>query len=161
MTITLQPISSKEEAELRSSKGFKAYLLKRFEYWSLYLNRNQYHLGRAYVWLSSRHVDLQPFSDLKPEELRELQMIQIMHQHALKLSFAAPDLVNCEWEGNEIEKHRGHGHMHLIPRYQEAPSFMGREYPDKNFGRRSDYDSLIPTADELKGIMEVIRAHLY
>ncbi len=136
MPLKLPPASEADIAQLLDNPEYAELVLARYEHWTLYLSEKQAHFGRAYAWLSKRHVDLMPFEELTFDELSELQTIIRDYRRALKLAAASPDLVNCEWLGNEYEVHRGHGHMHLIPRYKTPPFFMDREFPDPCFGQR-------------------------
>ncbi len=135
---------------------YEYLILKRFKHWTLYLNENQSHLGRAYAWYTKEHVDMHPFEILSLGELSELQKIMTIYRFVLRRLFGE-HLLNSEWLGNEIHMHRGHGHMHLIPRYPEPVLFEGRTYTDERFGKRSTYEKLALPKNELIRIRDEIR----
>jgi len=135
------PLTQGQEKQLCRNPSFEEFLIVEYGAWLLYLNsKQQLHLGRAYAWLRSRHIDLHPFERLTINESLELRLLLQAYRKALTTVVGVePALINCEWLGNEVHLHRGHGHMHFIPRYQETPSFLGVQYPDQLFGGRSTY----------------------
>lgn len=134
----LPPITELRRDELIQPNARLKYLhLYGGRYWRLYLNENQHLLGRAYLWLTSRHVDFHPFDDLNEEELRELCLLTGLYRGATQRLWGAA-LLNVQWWGNEAfgqYGHRGHGHLHLVPRYTDVVEFDGARYPDVRFGK--------------------------
>jgi diadenosine tetraphosphate (Ap4A) HIT family hydrolase len=45
-----------------------------------------------------------------------------------------PDHMNYTWLGNLFHLHKGHGHMHLIPRYKDPRTFAGMDFADTRWG---------------------------
>ncbi|KND51276.1 MAG: hypothetical protein ABA06_03130 [Parcubacteria bacterium C7867-001] len=160
MPFQLEPLTPEREKELIESPAFKHLLVKEYSHWSLYLSDNQSHLGRAYAWLTTRHVDVHPLYDLLPRENSELQWIMKEHRRATATIIGYPDLVNYEWLGNEFDKHRGHGHMHFIPRYSNWVKFKERLHVDVNFGKRSKYEKLVLPELEMKKLVGAYRTEL-
>ncbi len=154
----LGPISNDEYHRLcDKDTRFEAFEIWDGNIWRLYLNEDQRYLGRSYVWLSSRHVDFHQLAHITPGEWEELQMIMRTFRSAV-LSLWDADLINCAWLGNEYAKHRGHGHMHLVPRYHRVPTFEGREYPDERFGSDyKPYKRLKLPEQELLSIVDAVR----
>lgn len=101
--------------------------------WRIYLNEDQRYLGRAYVWLK-RHRDMHDITDLMPDEWTELLIILRTYGHFVRDQWGAA-IVNYAWLGNEYHLHRGHAHMHVIPRYAAPPSRNGHTFPDERFGK--------------------------
>ncbi|HEX2792444.1 MAG TPA: hypothetical protein VHO23_01890 [Candidatus Paceibacterota bacterium] len=130
-------LSPEAERTLLGGEDYEQLVIFRFVHWILYLHENQAHLGRAYAWLATRHVDLHQLHDLAAEERDELDEVMRHYRSALDALWK-PDLVNCCWLGNEYGVHRGHGHMHLIPRYARPPKMLDfgrRHFDDTCFGR--------------------------
>jgi diadenosine tetraphosphate (Ap4A) HIT family hydrolase len=149
----LPPLTKEREAELLTSPAYEKFVLRKYQYWTLYLSDNQSHFGRAYAWLTSRHWDLHPLFDLTPSELAEL--MHILREYSLAVGLVmnyVPELINCEWLGNEFHLHRGHGHMHFIPRYAKQVSFATYPHFDNRFGKRSAYAKFIPPPEFLEAM---------
>ncbi|HEX5774456.1 MAG TPA: hypothetical protein VFY28_00625 [Candidatus Paceibacterota bacterium] len=125
--------------------------------WKLYLNEDQRYLGRAYVWLKSCHRDFHQLGDLNPDDLEELMRI-LRTYHATVRDLWNADTLNYGWLGNEYHMHRGHGHMHVVPRYAAPPEFGGREYPDERWGQDyKPYDKLKLPRNELLSITDELK----
>lgn len=145
-----------EGSYLLGDMRYQYLILKRYKYWTLYLNENQFHIGRAYAWYTVKHIDMHPFEILSLAELSELQKIMAIYRTVLRRLFGE-HLLNAEWLGNEIHLHRGHGHMHFVPRYPEPVLFEGRVFTDERFGKRSTYEKLVLPKKELLRIRDDIR----
>lgn len=134
MALILPPITEKER--IRLTGGYSTYdylIIRNYRYWRLYLFKDQTYLYRCYVWLTDGHTDLQQRPDLKSWHAKELDCIVRDVHEALTL-LSQPDMVNEFYGGNEYRHHRGHAHVHLIPRYFTPPVFDGEEFLDKRFG---------------------------
>lgn len=139
MSHTLSRITEEEEHDLNSGKGYQHLILREYPSWILFLSENQADFGRAYVW-SRRHVDMHQFDDVSVRDIEQLQCILGDYREALgSVLGREPDTINCEWLGNEVALHRGHGHMHFIPRYADPVSFDEYLTRDTRFGKRSLY----------------------
>ncbi len=135
MPLILPPLTQEKEKRLVSGDPLYEHLLvRRFRYWSLYLNQDQRYLYRSYLWRSDGHIDLQARHTLKGWQKKELEQLVALFHKALQFR-SKPDLINEGWYGNEVQVHRGHAHLHLIPRYHDPPELLGRAFPDPNFGK--------------------------
>jgi diadenosine tetraphosphate (Ap4A) HIT family hydrolase len=137
-------------------------LLRRFRFWRLYLHQKQYYLGRSYAWLV-RDGAMQDITDVRAEEWRELFYgILPLYQRVLR-SLWEPGLFNYKWLGNEIESHHGHGHMHIVPRYQKSFEHNGRWWHDERWGKNPDPEPVLdpPLAPlELRGLVGLLKGRL-
>lgn len=132
----LEPATEEELLKLINDPAYEDLVIWKGNLWTLYLNAEQRYLGRSYVWFTGEHLDFHQLHELMPHEWQELQLIMRAYRATVGHLWNA-DMVNCSWLGNEFVSHRGHGHMHLVPRYRKPPSHDGIEYPDERFG--SDY----------------------
>lgn len=103
--------------------------IKKYNYWTIYLNENQYYLGRSYVALN-RHGPESTIS-LNDEEWTEFKLVLDKLTNSLTLSFQV-DLFNYLALQN---KDRNHFHMHIIPRYEKERKFNGEVFQDNNWGK--------------------------
>lgn len=124
-------------AKIMYDPAFDEYVVGTFGNWRIYLCANQRYIGRSYAWwLGKSHVDLMDPSSLPPHELHDL-----FYNVGRRFKTAVQELwgathVNYAWFGNETRIHRGHGHLHMIPRYfGEAPHFCGLSFADPNIGK--------------------------
>lgn len=124
--------------------------------WGLFLHLDQRYLGRAYVW-HNRHTDMARFMGLSLCEMLKLQEVASLYERTLERLWQ-PDHINYAWLGNEFASHRGHGHLHIIPRYVSERVFDGRTYLDENWGRNyAPYQPRRALAYELCGIRDALR----
>lgn len=110
---------------------FEVNLIREHPLWFLFANEDQRLIGRCYAW-SKVPGDMQDMAFLSTESLLDLRRVQQNWRIALQRLFPLIH-TNYEWLGNEIQKHGGHGHMHLIPRYTRPFWFMEEECVDVNF----------------------------
>lgn len=144
---------------LEEDPRFAPYSLLKGGNWRMYLNSgDQRYLGRSYLWLCSRHVDRMLFHDLSPLERNELFNLSRRFWKALNALGWAPSLLNECWLGNEVSVHGGHGHLHLIPRYEAPPVFRGRSFPDHQWGRNyAPHEKLVLPYEEVLLIRDALR----
>jgi len=65
------------------------------------------------------------------------------------------------WLGNNFHEHKGHGHLHLVPRYQNSREFSGMTFTDENWGRNCfPHTDLFPPKEILVGIRDALREEL-
>ncbi len=141
---------------------FQPFILKEYTHWTLLLNEKQRYLGRAVVWLA-RPGDMQRFSALTKDELFELQLITQAYERALDAMGWKPDHMNYAMLGNLIDEHKGHGHMHLIPRYESAhrPVFMGVTFEDDRWAKNCTPETPMNVApDILLGLVAALKEEL-
>ena len=158
MASPLPPLSLKEKAHLNKSPEFAKLAIYAQSYWTLYLNADQRYLGRSYLWLNSKHRDFHQLDELSANEQHELFQLMRRFRKCVERLWRA-DSINCAWLGNEAGKHRGHGHMHLIPRYATPPKFLSRSFPDERYGKNyQPYTKLILEDADLFRIRDAIKA---
>ena len=115
------------------SAQYEQFVLKKYQHFTLFLHDDQHYLGRAYAWLV-REGEMQRFSQLTRGELIELAMIAKEYEKVLEILWH-PDHMNYAWLGNFFHEHKGHGHMHFIPRYKLSRSYAGITFTDGRWGR--------------------------
>ncbi len=99
--------------------------IKKFNYWTVYLNPNQSYLGRVYIILN-RHGPGDT-TTLTDEEWTELKEIMDKFIKALK-SLYSPDLISYLVLQNSD---RNHFHFHIFPRYKEKRVMHGEDFVDE------------------------------
>ena len=134
--------------------------LKEYKHWTLYLHGNQCYLGRAYAWLK-RPGEMQKLSDITEEE-RDSLWYTTMRRYELAIArLWQPDHMNYSWLGNEFAAHQGHGHLHLIPRYQHEVHFAGEIFTDDRWGQNyAPYPKVEFADDKLFAIRDALRKEL-
>jgi diadenosine tetraphosphate (Ap4A) HIT family hydrolase len=148
-----------EKAGITHNPEFDQYLIAPGDGWNLYLHPNLRYLGRAYLW-SLHHSDLDRLSRLAPHWLTALMACARAYEEALHQLWR-PDHMNYTWLGNEVEAHRGHGHLHLIPRYATPRRFGNRTYVDENWGRNpSPCNRVVLSAAEIAELVATLRQAL-
>lgn len=106
---------------------YAEWMIGDFTHWAVYLHRNQYYLGRSYIWLKRDVIDLM---DTSVTEYLELMIVANRLKQALNLLWA-PDQYNWAALGNCTP----HCHVHLIPRYREPREFNGVLFTDHRWGQ--------------------------
>jgi len=119
--------------EKKGQEYYAQFDIKRYAHWTLRVNENQAYLGRAIIWLK-REGDMQRLSSLTEEERKELWDKVLPEYEAALQELFKPDHMNYTWLGNLFHEHKGHGHMHLIPRYVSPREFEGMVFTDENWG---------------------------
>ncbi|MBI2109429.1 MAG: hypothetical protein HYT93_04650 [Parcubacteria group bacterium] len=136
---------------------YEPFVLKKYEHFTLFLHDDQYYLGRAYAWLS-RPGEMQRFSQLTPQELNELKRIAEEYEKVLG-NLWQPDHMNYAWLGNMFREHKGHGHMHFIPRYKSPRTYLGITFVDEQWGKNYPIKPDLKLPEEkLFAIRDAIRA---
>lgn len=107
---------------------YEELLIKDYKHWVVYLHKNQYYLGRVYIW--AKRENAIDFMDMTSKEQNEFFKIGRTVKKALKKLFN-PDLFNWVSQGNVVP----HLHIHLIPRYVSPRKFEGREFKDERWGK--------------------------
>jgi diadenosine tetraphosphate (Ap4A) HIT family hydrolase len=94
-------------------------------YWRLILNRNQNLLGKCFL-VVRRH--LESVSLLTPPEWTDLHQQLVRTTRILTLAFH-PDHFNYAFLQNQDR----HVHLHIIPRYNQPPTFAGMTFDDPDY----------------------------
>lgn len=107
------------------ARELEKFLIKKFNYWTVYLHPNQCYLGRVYVILN-RHGPEDTIS-LTEEEWQEFKIVLDKVVNVLK-SLYNPDLFSYLALQN---KDREHFHFHIIPRYKDKRTVHEQEFEDE------------------------------
>ena len=118
------------------NRAYDEKLVAIYGNWPIYLNIDQRYLGRCYAWWSGGHVGCMDFSEIPLADLSDFSELAGAFSGAVKSLWGATQ-VNYAWLGNEVEKHKGHGHFHMVPRYsKQDPSLNERIFPDPAIGKK-------------------------
>ena len=105
------------------------YLIKKFEYWGVYLCEDQNYLGRIYIVLKKHGPG--EVTELKKEEWDELKDVVDKASKVLQ-SLYKYDFINYLGLQNND---RNHFHIHLVPRYKDIRIINGgEEFKDERWG---------------------------
>ncbi|MBN2240928.1 MAG: hypothetical protein JW712_14255 [Dehalococcoidales bacterium] len=124
------------------TEDFSEDLVKDYEYWAVYIHRNQGYLGRCVVWCKRK--DALDLTDATPEEREELFVILLVLKEAINSVFH-PDWFNYAFLGNGTR----HFHCHLIPRYATRQVYMGTVFEDRLYGHNYKTDHTFHTPKEV------------
>lgn len=158
------PATPEEVQRILHNPAFEKYMIGTIGSWRLYVHpRDQRFLGRCYAWwMGKKHVDLMDPSCLSDDEVKDLWLNVTRRYRAAVHNLWGATHVNYAWLGNETRIHRGHGHLHMIPRYfGEAPHFCGLNFADPRVGE--DYrpsEPFTPSDDILSRIRDSLRKEL-
>lgn len=142
------------------AEHYSKFIIKEYRCWTLYLHEYQNYLGRSYAWLR-RDGEMQRLSKLTGDERDELFETVFPEYEEAVHTLWSPDHMNYAWLGNEIETHGGHGHMHLIPRYERAVTFCEYGFQDPRWGHNyAPYFKRNLSDDVLFKIRDVIQKEL-
>ena len=111
------------------SRALRKLKILKYNYWTIYLNDNQYYLGRIYVTLN-RHGPENTLS-LNGVEWGEFKSILDKVTLIVGRLFEV-DLFNYLVLQN---KDRNHFHMHVIPRYQKERRLNEEVFRDESWGK--------------------------
>ncbi|OGG45673.1 hypothetical protein A2673_03915 [Candidatus Kaiserbacteria bacterium RIFCSPHIGHO2_01_FULL_50_13] len=156
--------TEEEDAMAVEEADYERWKLYESEYWILYLRADdQRYLGRAYAWLK-REGKMQLFSGLSIDELADLRAVLKKYEGAVARLWKPalmPEHFNYLWLGNEIDKHGGHGHMHIVPRYSIRRMFAGVTFVDENWkGNYTPHNRVQLTKKTLKQLVDRLRREL-
>ncbi len=112
---------------------YEQFKIKGYKYFNLFIHENQSYLGRSFVWLL-REGEMQRLSDLSKEEREELFVNIIPELEQVLRKLWQPDHINYAWLGNHFHTHKGHGHLHIIPRYKSLRKFNTIQFTDERWG---------------------------
>ena len=122
------------------SEEFEKFKIKEYNHWELFLHKNQYYLGRVYIW--AKREDALDLMEMAFEEREELFEIRKNVNNALEKLFR-PNLMNYAALGNDAN----HLHIHAIPRYKSPRILKGVEFKDERWGKNYapyNYDFKVP-----------------
>ncbi len=134
--------------------------IKCYKHWTLRVEEKQRYLGQSVVWLE-RAGDMQRLSSLSNAERKELwEKVLPDYEKALE-SLWKPDHMNYAWLGNLFLLHKGHGHMHLIPRYKKSRTFAGIIFTDDRWGKNYvPYRGSVQHRDTAHKVRDAMRAKI-
>ena len=139
---------------------YEEWVVKKYPNWTLYLSSQQYYLGRCYVWLK-RFGKMQRLTDLKLNEWIELYDSVLPEYEGAVGRLWRPEHMNYAWLGNEFAEHNGHGHLHLIPRYERSVHFAEHEFCDAQWGENyAPYPRLILPKEKLILIRDAVKSEI-
>lgn len=104
-----------------------------YDHWHLRIHLDQAYLGRSVLWRRKRGNAISP-TVLSPRERDEAHYIMVQWEKAV-MELWAPARFNHAWLANLTHEHGGHGHWHLIPRYEESRRWRGVCYVDERYGQ--------------------------
>lgn len=118
------------------------------EFWNVFLNPNQAHLGRVYVNLGSHAGAL---SELTPDEWEDYAELAPRLELGIERVFGATMfnwtcLLNNAFQE---EQPKPHVHHHLRPRYDHPVEFAGTIFEDPEFGLHYDRERKLYVPDEV------------
>lgn len=123
-----------KEAVVHDDAYYEQFVIKRYKHWTLQLEEQQRYLGQAVAWLE-REGDMQRLSSLTEPERNELWEKVLPDYETALQKLWQPDHLNYAWLGNFFHMHKGHGHLHLIPRYENSRTFEGKKFIDDRWGQ--------------------------
>ncbi len=130
------------------------------KHWEVYLNLDQYYLGRSVV-VAKR--DVKNLSDLKEDEWLDFSILVKKFESALKKAFDATMfnwtcLINNAYQNNPPDPQV---HWHFRPRYNKTHRFMGIEFNDMEFGNHYARDTNFVVSEKtFQRIIEEIKKNL-
>lgn len=77
---------------------------------------------------------MQRLSSLNQDERAELWNVVLPEYEMAMQQLWQPDHMNYTWLGNFFHLHKGHGHLHLIPRYKDPRIFNRMDFSDTRWG---------------------------
>jgi diadenosine tetraphosphate (Ap4A) HIT family hydrolase len=98
-----------------------------YEYWTLFLHKNQNYVGRVYFW-AKRDDNVDIFAITKEERDELFDKVQKVKLAITELS--QPDKFNYAGFQNTEE----HLHLHIIPRYRSSRMVLGLTFTDERWG---------------------------
>ncbi len=104
---------------------------------------------------------MQRFSEIVDEEMSELRLVMSEYEKAIRKLWS-PDFMNYAWLANLFEEHGGHGHLHLIPRYEHARTFADVMFVDGRWGKNyAPFEAFRPEENLLMQIRDALGVALY
>ena len=111
--------------------GLPEWIIKRYDFWTVHLKKNQAYLGTMIIALNRHVPDL--FS-ASPEEMAELQRIMVRLREATKDMFGAKMFSYVSQSSLE----NLHANIQIIPRYSGEARWENYRIADREFGRGYD-----------------------
>ncbi|MBP7134526.1 HIT domain-containing protein [Patescibacteria group bacterium] len=123
-------------------KDYSQYLIKEYQFWSVYTHESQQYLGRCAI--VCKRADALDLAEATKEEQAELFVILADLRKALSHCFQ-PDWFNYAFLGNEFR----HLHGHLIPRYASKRTVFETTFEDTMYGQHYQLDYSRPISEEI------------
>jgi len=125
-------------------------LVKDFQYWSVFIAKNQILPGKCVIWCK-REEALDPADATLKEWTELLLIIKMLKNTVLKLYQA--DWFNYTMLGNSTH----HLHMHFVPRYKTEKVVHGMSFIDKDWGKEYTVD---PDFSISNGVLQLIKSEM-
>jgi diadenosine tetraphosphate (Ap4A) HIT family hydrolase len=140
--------------ECKFCAGAPAWLIKKYKFWTVYLQKNQSYLGRTVIVLNRHEADFLFTTD---EERIEFYHISYKMREVIKSAFGA-----AAFDYMLPNTKEQHAHMLIIPRYAQRTTFAGTVFEDLQYGKHFDpyrevtlqnevYTKIINTIREIAG----------
>ncbi len=136
---------NQEKGSMEIGEEFRPNLLYTYSFWHLFLSPRQRYLGRCYIWWIDRFPregENMRYDNLSDDALLETKVIyRDFVNYCSRLGYLTePYGVHFRVNGplplaNERNVHKGHMHMHLIPRTDEnfVCEHIGVKTDDEDF----------------------------
>ncbi|HVY72693.1 MAG TPA: hypothetical protein VG984_01415 [Candidatus Paceibacterota bacterium] len=136
---------------------YEQFVVKRYQHWTLLVEEKQRYLGQAVIWLE-REGDMQRLSSLSEDERAELWSAVLPEYESAVQKLWQPDHMNYAWLGNLFLSHKGHGHMHVIPRYATSRTFNSVGFKDTRWGQNYvPYESQEQTIEMAHAVRDALK----
>lgn len=130
---------------------YEANIVKKYQYWTVYVNANQDYLGRCVIWCNREDaLDLAEATQAEGQEF---------HQILKGLKDATTQLFGATWFNyallGNVDRHL---HCHFLPRYETPATFAGMKFVDEDYTAnpfRRNTQNIVP-----KEALETIRIAL-
>jgi len=134
--------------------GIPDWIIKKFDYWTVYLKKNQAYLGSVIIALNRHVPDL--FSATE-EEMKELHIIVQKFREMIKEMFGAKMFSYI----GQTSLENLHANLQIIPRYDSQVTFGDTRFVDPGFGR--GYDPIrnqIITEGQYSELIDAMKEHM-
>jgi diadenosine tetraphosphate (Ap4A) HIT family hydrolase len=108
---------------------YAANIVKKYQYWTVYVYPDQGFIGRCVIWCTRE--DALDLAEATPEEQGELFVVLREVRKATMEAFGAT-WFNYSFLGN-VDRHL---HGHFFPRYQQPVTFMDIQFRDLDYNQQ-------------------------
>lgn len=137
--------------ECKFCVGAPAWLIKKYKFWTVYLQKNQSYLGRLVLVLNRHQGD---FFSTTEEERTEFYHVCYKMREVLTVALG-PQAFDYFFPSIK----EAHVHMLVIPRYAQRTSFHGVAFEDPQYGKHHDpYREVTLSHEAYTKLIEKIKA---